>query len=358
MLKKKNRRFTRAIIKWPLLLLLVFCLSFLAAGGGNFILPDKKMPDKKILTDMQDAAGSLRRDISNNIANITDNMDNMADMDSMDAVDSIHSIDTTAIGNMTDIADIADIADITDITDITNKIDINNGAGRDDAPLKGTAEGSHADAAPPSALDRLSRLIFLREAVEKRVSQPDYVRLQDIPEAMQQAVIAVEDRKFYSHWGFDMEGIFRASLVNMQYGEVREGASTITQQLVKNLFLSQEQTMGRKAEEFLLALDMEINYSKEEILELYLNSIYFGSGYYGIGQAARGYFGKEPAMLSLPEAAMLAGIPNAPSLYSPYVDFMLAKKRQFVVLDAMTAAGFLRENVAEDAKIRPIELAH
>ena len=210
----------------------------------------------------------------------------------------------------------------------------------------------------PSSLDRISRAIFLKKAVQARTRQADYVRLQDIPESLQQAVIAVEDRKFYNHWGFDMEGIFRASLVNLQYGEVKEGASTITQQLVKNLFLSQEQTMGRKAEEFILAMDMELNYSKEEILELYLNSIYFGSGYYGIGQAAEGYFGKEPAMLALPEAAMLAGIPNAPSLYSPYVDFMLAKKRQFVVLDAMVAAGFLRENVAEDAKIKPIYLAH
>ena len=210
----------------------------------------------------------------------------------------------------------------------------------------------------PSSLDRVSRMIFLKKAVRARTAQPDYVKLQDIPESLQQAVIAVEDRKFYNHWGFDMEGIFRASLVNLQYGEVKEGASTITQQLVKNLFLSQEQTMGRKAEEFILAMDMELNYSKEEILELYLNSIYFGSGYYGIGQAAEGYFGKEPAMLALPEAAMLAGIPNAPSLYSPYVDFMLAKKRQFVVLDAMVAAGFLRENVAEDAKIKPIYLAH
>ena len=116
--------------------------------------------------------------------------------------------------------------------------------------------------------------------------------------------------------------------------------------------------MGRKAEEFVLAMDMELNYSKDEILELYLNTIYFGSGYYGIKEASEGYFGKEPAMLALPEAAMLAGIPNAPSLYSPYVDFILAKKRQFIVLDAMTAAGYLRESVADDAKIKPIYLAH
>ena len=209
-----------------------------------------------------------------------------------------------------------------------------------------------------STLSRLERVFFLKQAVNARINSANYVKLQDIPDSLQQAVVAVEDRKFYNHWGFDMEGIFRASLVNLQYGQVREGASTITQQLVKNLFLSQEQTMGRKAEEFVLAMDMELNYSKDEILELYLNTIYFGSGYYGIKEASQGYFGKEPAMLALPESAMLAGIPNAPSLYSPYVDFMLAKKRQFIVLDAMTAAGYLRESVADDAKIKPIYLAH
>lgn len=209
-----------------------------------------------------------------------------------------------------------------------------------------------------STLNRLERVFFLKQAVNARINSANYVKLQDIPESLQQAVVAVEDRKFYNHWGFDMEGIFRASLVNLQYGQVREGASTITQQLVKNLFLSQEQTMGRKAEEFVLAMDMELNYSKDEILELYLNTIYFGSGYYGIKEASEGYFGKEPAMLALPESAMLAGIPNAPSLYSPYVDFMLAKKRQFIVLDAMTDAGYLRESVADDAKIKPIYLAH
>ena len=209
-----------------------------------------------------------------------------------------------------------------------------------------------------STLSRLERVFFLKQAVNARINSANYVKLQDIPESMQQAVVAVEDRKFYNHWGFDMEGIFRASLVNLQYGQVKEGASTITQQLVKNLFLSQEQTMGRKAEEFVLAMDMELNYSKDEILELYLNTIYFGSGYYGIKEASQGYFGKEPAMLALPESAMLAGIPNAPSLYSPYVDFMLAKKRQFIVMDAMTAAGYLRESVADDAKIKPIYLAH
>ena len=129
-------------------------------------------------------------------------------------------------------------------------------------------------------------------------------------------------------------------------------------QLVKNLFLSREPSFGRKAEELLLALDMEMNYSKEEILELYLNTIYYGSNFYGIYDASYGYFGKPPRDLALPEAAMLAGLPNAPSLYSPYVDFMMAKKRQFVVLDAMVRAGAIDKATAEDAKIKPIYLAN
>ena len=171
-------------------------------------------------------------------------------------------------------------------------------------------------------------------------------------------MIAVEDNRFYSHHGFDVEGILRASLVNLQYGQIEEGASTITQQLVKNLFLSHERSFGRKAEELVLALDMEANYSKDEILELYLNTIYFGSNYYGIREASLGYFGKEPDKLALPEAAMLAGLPNAPSLYSPYVDFLMAKKRQFVVLEAMVRTGAISKDIAEDAKIKPIYLAH
>ena len=116
--------------------------------------------------------------------------------------------------------------------------------------------------------------------------------------------------------------------------------------------------MSRKVEELLLALDFEFRYSKNEILSLYLNTIYFGSGYYGIYDASRGYFGKDPSELTLPEAAMLAGLPNAPSLYSPYEDFILAKKRQFIVLEAMVRAGYIDEQVANDAKIEPLYLAH
>lgn len=211
----------------------------------------------------------------------------------------------------------------------------------------------------PSVTDRLGRLIFLDSAVQKKIKAINgYTKIDKTPEALQQAVVAVEDNRFYEHWGFDISGIARASLVNLQYGEVKEGASTITQQLVKNMFLSQEQSFGRKAEELLLAIDMELHYSKAEILEMYLNSIYFGSGYYGIQEASEGYFGKSPEKLDLAEASVLAGVPNAPSLYSPYVDFILAKKRQIIVLDAMVKNGYLRESVAEDAKIKPLILAH
>ena len=211
---------------------------------------------------------------------------------------------------------------------------------------------------PVSTLDRLSRLVFLRRAVSSRVNRDGYVTIDKIPQDLKDAVVAVEDRRFYEHHGFDVNGVARAALVNLQYGEIEEGASTITQQLVKTLFLTQDRTLARKAEEVVLALDMEANYSKDEILELYLNTIYYGSGFYGLAAASDGYFGKAPRDLALPEAAMLAGIPNAPSLYSPYEDFLLAKKRQIVVLDAMVSAGYITTELAEDAKIKPISLVH
>ncbi len=221
---------------------------------------------------------------------------------------------------------------------------------------------SEEKASGDSTLDRVGRFIFLKDSVDRRVaevvSKKDYVTIDKIPDNLKQAIVAVEDNRFYSHHGFDIEGIARASLVNLQYGRIEEGASTITQQLVKNLFLTQDQTFDRKAEELLLALDMEARYSKDEILELYLNTIYFGSNYYGIRQASIGYFGKEPSKLILPESAMIAGLPNAPSLYSPYVDFMMSKKRQIIVLDSMVRTGVITKETAEDAKIKPIYLAH
>jgi len=205
---------------------------------------------------------------------------------------------------------------------------------------------------------RTYRIIALKSAVEAKLDKKNYVKIQYIPLTMQQSIVAVEDNRFYRHVGFDIEGILRATLVNMQTGTYAEGGSTITQQLVKNLFLSQEKTYGRKAEEFLLAIDMELRYSKDEILEMYLNSIYFGSGAYGIGDAAKIYFGKSPINLNLAECSLLAGLPTAPSRNSPYVDFSAAKERQAIVLSVMARQGYIDPQLAEEAKLAPIRLAH
>ena len=205
--------------------------------------------------------------------------------------------------------------------------------------------------------EQMERVFFIRDAVTAKHRWQNYVTTDKIPLNLKQAIVSVEDGRFYEHHGFDAIGIARAALVNAQSGEIEEGGSTITQQVVKNLFLSSEQTIGRKVEEIILAVVMEQNFSKDEILELYLNTIYFGSDFYGVGEASEGYFGKAPLDLNLAEASMLAGLPNAPSLYSPYVDFMLAKKRQFVVLDAMERSGYVTAAAANAAKIEPIHLA-
>lgn len=201
------------------------------------------------------------------------------------------------------------------------------------------------------------RLLFLKSAVETKIGKKKQVPLQQIPIVLQQAVISIEDNRFYSHIGIDIEGILRASLVNIQRGSIVEGGSTITQQLVKNLFLSQEQTVARKFEEALLSIDMELQYSKEEILEMYLNTIFFGSGSYGIQEATRNYFGKTPAELTLAESALLAGLPNAPSLYSPYVNMTAAKQRQAIVLNAMVRNGYIGPAQATNAKSLPLKFA-
>jgi len=196
----------------------------------------------------------------------------------------------------------------------------------------------------------------LQAAVDSRLNRKNYVPLSEISLSLQQAVIAVEDNRFYQHGGIDFESIFRAVLINMQSGELREGGSTITQQLVKNLFLTQERTWGRKMIEAPLSLLMEWKYPKEEILEMYLNSVYFGSGAYGIGEASRTYFAKAPKVLTLAESAMLAGLPNAPSILSPLVDFQAAKQRQAVVLAALVRYGYIGPQLAEEAKNTPLRL--
>lgn len=204
---------------------------------------------------------------------------------------------------------------------------------------------------------RVGRMTSIKPAVEEKIKAvPHYVPLGEIPYTLRQAVVAVEDARFYDHRGFDVIGIARAVFVNVEAGEIQEGASTITQQTVKNLFLTSDRTFTRKFEELVLAMDMEKNFSKDKILEVYLNSIYFGSNFYGIYDAAHGYFDKEPVDLTLGECTMLAGLPNAPSIYSPYVDFRSAKKRQLVVIDAMEKMGVITKTEAESARIEEIVL--
>ena len=206
----------------------------------------------------------------------------------------------------------------------------------------------------PDAAEQIARVLFIRRAVSARLNPSDYVPIGRISPDLKEAIVAIEDRRFYDHWGFDMTGMARATLVNIQHGRIEEGASTITQQLVKNLFLANEQTFTRKGQELLLALAIENAYTKDEILEMYMNVVYYGSGFYGVNAASEGYYGKAPAALDLPEASMLAGVPNAPSELSPFTNFIAAKKRQAIVLDAMEAQGLIDARTAEDAKMQPL----
>ena len=206
----------------------------------------------------------------------------------------------------------------------------------------------------PDADEQIARVLFIRRAVEARMNRADYVSIRHISPDLKNAIVAIEDRRFYDHWGFDLTGMARATLINIQHGRIEEGASTITQQLVKNLFLANEQTFTRKAQELLLALAIENAYTKDEILEMYMNVVYYGSGFYGVNAASEGYYGKAPAALDLPEASMLAGVPNAPSELSPFTNFIAAKKRQAIVLDAMEAQGLIDARTAEDAKMQPL----
>ncbi len=183
------------------------------------------------------------------------------------------------------------------------------------------------------------------------------VPLTDIPPILRQAVIAIEDERFYSHRGVDPRGIIRALWRNVREGELVEGGSTITQQLARNLFLSQERTATRKIAEILLALEIERRLTKEEILERYLNQVYFGQGAYGVEIAARVYFGKPAKAMTLPEAALVAGLVRAPSIYSPYRNFALAKSRQETVLTRMAALGNISGAEAARARGAKITLA-
>ena len=186
----------------------------------------------------------------------------------------------------------------------------------------------------------------LDQKVRQVRAQESYTTFEELPDTYVQAVIAAEDHRFYQHSGIDVIAIGRALWNDLKAMSFVEGGSTITQQLAKNLCFSQEKSIVRKAAEVFTAWDLERRYSKDEILELYVNSIYFGSGCYNVGSASETYFGKEPKDMTDSECTMLAGIPNAPSVYDPTANPDLALQRQRQVVERMVAEEFLTDGQA------------
>lgn len=189
--------------------------------------------------------------------------------------------------------------------------------------LGGTAIGVSGYGMYRKALSEKS-MFAMQEEIQGRDS---YISLEELPEDYIDSVVAVEDKRFYHHVGIDLIAIGRALYNDIRAGALVEGGSTITQQLAKNQYFTQEKKLSRKAAELFMAVEMEKHFSKDEILELYVNSIYFGNGYYGVREASLGYYGKEPGTLTQEECMMLAGIPNAPSVYNPVDNPKLAQER-------------------------------
>ena len=187
----------------------------------------------------------------------------------------------------------------------------------------------------------------LAAAIEELQSIKNYTVYEDIPQIYFQALVSVEDRRFYQHNGFDIIGTARAVYNDIKAWELREGGSTIAQQLAKNMYFSQEGTLQRKIAEVLMAVKIEREYTKEEVLEFYINSIYYGSGYYCIYDAAMGYFNKRPSEMTDDECTLLVGIPNAPSVYSLDVNPALAYRRQEKVVESMVECGYIAEEEKE-----------
>lgn len=201
-------------------------------------------------------------------------------------------------------------------------------------------------AASSQIYDVHGNLITTVHATENRLP----VKLSQVPKDLQNAFIATEDNRFYSHHGVDPIGIMRAIWVNIAHDGVAEGGSTITQQLARNAFLTQDRTLKRKIMEAMLAIRIEQYYTKQEILEMYLNQIYFGQGAYGVQAAAHVYFGKNVQDLDLAQSAMLAGLPQSPNYYSPLTNYKAGKARQAVVLGQMVKYDYIDQATADKAK--------
>ena len=214
----------------------------------------------------------------------------------------------------------------------------------------------HLETYRPPTITRLytvDKALLAERYTEKREPVP----LTAMPTYLKEAVIATEDQQFFDHPGVDIKGILRAIIKNILAREYVEGASTITQQLAKTLFLTPRKSIMRKLKEAFLAFQIERRYTKNEILELYLNQVYFGSGAYGVEAASRIFFGKSVEELDLAEAALIAGMPKSPSRYSPLVNPELAVKRRNVVLQQMARNGFLSQEVLEKEKAALLYLA-
>lgn len=189
----------------------------------------------------------------------------------------------------------------------------------------------------------------LEDVIAEVMSDPSYVKYEDLPQNYINAVIAVEDHRFRDHGAIDLIAIGRAIYVNVTTFSLREGGSTITQQVAKNIFyINETNPVTRKSAEIITAFDLENKYTKNEILELYVNTIYFGDGYYGIEEACQGYLGKNATEMSLADCTMMAGIPNAPSVYAPTVNPELTRSRQEKVISDMVENSYLSEQDKND----------
>ena len=186
----------------------------------------------------------------------------------------------------------------------------------------------------------------LSKKVVSIIEKENYAKIDEIPQIYKDAVISVEDHRFYKHNGIDIIAIGRALVNDVKAMDFVEGGSTITQQLSKNIYFTQEKKVTRKIAEVFMAFEIEKNYKKDEILELYLNSSYFGDGYYTVKEACKGYFNKELNEMTDYECILLAGIPNAPSVYAPTKNLELAKQRQKQVIKKMIKYGYLTEEKA------------
>ncbi len=194
--------------------------------------------------------------------------------------------------------------------------------------------------------------IALEDKVKQVQSSADFVKYEDLPKYLIDATIAVEDHRFWEHGSVDFVSIGRAIFSNIKAGEAKEGGSTITQQVSKNLyFMNDKYNRDRKIAELIMSAKLEKNYSKEQIFELYVNTIYYGNGYYGIKAAAKGYFNKEPKDLTLDECTLLAGVPNAPSIYAPTANLELCKDRQSKVIRSMVKYNYLTQDEADKIKL-------